>query len=467
MQKYKIFMVASSATPIRSFIELTKQLEKKISVKVYMLCDEMSQYQRITQENHLDCEEITFIELGDKQAKNEFKNAEVTFIQKESAGKQTWIYKSWRRIYKNSQIAKLLIDIKDIIIIIKRHKNKRVEIDRYFRQYNPDMVILYSDLRRGYESAAIYLAAKYKIPRIIAPVARTGTAEGAILSGGWCYRKKQTDKLSIIEKYVIKRHPGHCLRIKNDFVFRFEPREIAAYAMLGVLPENPWVLGSGNITSIAFISQDDYDYAVSLMGEQYRKKACVTHTIEESDIVIRLGERKEIRENFLQKYKITGSRIVCFALSAYARSSLPIDFEMEKDTFVRIANEMVRVFGTVLISLHPQMNRKDYLYFNEISGCIIVEEPLYKIIPVCDVFIGDSASSVREIVKNINFSKIFIPHEMFLRRLTDEDIKNIKEDALCVKEKNESPIMYQQDGMRDFYDLIIEKFIPEKYVHML
>lgn len=464
MRKYIIFMMASSTTPIRSFIELTKQLETKTNLKVYMLCESIADYQKIIREGQFHCDEITFIELGNHKIKDSKHKtgAAIGSSEKSNINKKTWLYKCWRKIYKNSQIAKLLIDIKDIIKIIKINIKKKAEINKYFRHYSPDMVILYGDSRMGYEAHVIHSAAKYKIPRIIAPIVNIAKAEYIVRSGAWCYKKEENEKFSILEKFVLKKYPGSHVKVGDIHAFRYTPCEIAAYGMMNILPNNPWVTGAGMITDIALISQEYYEYAVSVMGESYKRKACVTHTIEESDIKIHLGERDQIQKYIIQKYNIDCSQVVCFALTAYANSSLPLDFETEKEIYTKIAYEMTKIFGKVLISLHPRMDKQKYMYFHEIYGCIIIEEPFYKIIPACDIYIGNSISSTNEIVKNINFPKIFIDHEIYFRGLTDEDIKNIKIEAFKAKEQASLQIIFEDDGKEDFFELLYRKYVRNK-----
>lgn len=462
MREYVIFMATGSTTPVRPFLKLTEQLKDKINVKVYLLCESTVEYSRIVRENDLQCEDITYIEVGKKKSGNTLeinRSYQTKKFDKKEYIKKTRLYKIWRMVYKISQIAKLIIDVKDVIKKFLKLKKERDEIKKYFIQYHPDIVILYSDVRMECDALTAYLASKSNIPRIVAPVVSFAKADELVRSGGWCYRKNRKDKFSLLERYILKKYSASCLLTEKVVAFRFEPCEILAYALLGILPSNPWVPGTGNSTSIALISQDNLDYAVSMVGEKYKKKAQVTHTIEETDIIMRLKNRDGLREKVFEKYKMDDPLIVCFALTAYANSSLPVDYEMEKNIYVRVASAMVEIFGTILISLHPRTKKEDYLYFNEIAGCIIIDEALYEIIPACDVFIGNSVSSTKEMVKNITISQIYIPHELYFRSISEADVKNLKNEAHRIKEMGRPHVTYVDDDREDFCDLIVEKLI--------
>jgi len=460
MREYTVFMATGSTTPVRPFVELTKQLKEKINVKVYLLCERTVEYSRIICENDLQCEDIVYVEVGKKKSNGifEINRSERTIkINIKELSKQTKAYEIWRRVYKTSKLAKLIIDIKDIAKKYRKLKKERDEINKYFIKYHPDMVILYSDIRMECDAFAAYLASRYNIPSMVAPIASFGKADEHVRSGGWCYRKNKKDKFSLLEKYILQKYPKAYVQVGDVIAFRFEPCEILAYALLGILPSNPWVPGTGNSSSIALISQDNLDYAVSEIGEEYKRKAQVTHTIEETDIIMQLKQREELRNQVFRKYKIIDSQIVCFVLTAYANSSLPVDFEMEKDIYTRVASAMVKIFGTVLISLHPRTKREDYLYFHEIPGCIIIEEALYKILPACDVFIGNSVSSTKEMVKNLTIPQIYIPHELYFRGISEEDIKNLQSEAYKIKKMGQYHITYVDDGRKDFFNIIIEE----------
>lgn len=454
--EYNIFMMADSRTAVRPFVELTKQLEKKINVKVYMLCaGEGVEYRRILKESSVEAESITFIELVKNE--NRQKKSKEKCENIENKAKHSLLYKGWRKVFKVSRTVKLMVDIKDIVKKYKKEDKMRKRVEILFHQYTPDVVILYSDCSMGYSAHVISVAAKNNIPRIVAPITSPGNWESYIRTGGWCHRKNRTECFSIVEKYVAKKYPKSCVAIDDIIAFKYEPQEIVIYGIMGMMPENPWVLGMGNITLFATASQENYKRVISAEGETDGRKACMTRTIEETGIIMQLQEREEIREGLIRKYEITTRQIVCIALSAYAHSSFPIDYDMERKNYIKIITAISEIWGTVLVSLHPQMKKQDYLYLNDIKGCKVVDKPLYKIVPACDVFIGADMSSTRDMVERLSIHKIYFSHEAFLKGISEADMLNLQERARLIKALGKTTVNYSINELPDFVDLVVKE----------
>jgi hypothetical protein len=461
MADYKVLMVADSGTPVRPFVELSKQLENQINAKVYILCTaEAMDYKRILKGSGLEYEDIAFIEFDDVNkyhVETSSESVNVSSKENENVIKRSPLYKLWRRIYKSSQLVKLAVDIKDIIKLLIKQQKKIDKIEQIFKTYSPDLVILYSDIKI-FGSSVIKVASKYNIKSIVAPIAIAYDPQRMIRNGIWCYRKDINEKYTILDKYVIDKYPKSHYKVGDIIALRYSPVEIVVYDILKILPGNPWVVGSGKSTYFATSSQQMADELINSMDETYGKKTYITCTIEETYIKKCVQNSiNSIRDNIIKKYGITSSKIVCIALSAYAKASTPyIDFEKEKNNYILIINELVKNFDIVLVSLHPIMQRENYMYLYDINGCKIVDEPLYKIIPACDVFVGGSESSTREMVKRLNIHKIFYNHEAFIDGISQNDVENIRNEAQHILMSAPIDVSYDDAGTLDFVDLVVD-----------
>jgi len=47
-----------------------------------------------------------------------------------------------------------------------------------------------------------------------------------------------------------------------------------------------------------------------------------------------------------------------------------------------------------IISLHPSMKRSDYTLL-ELAGATLIDEPIYQLIPLCDIFLATVSSTIR------------------------------------------------------------------------
>lgn len=439
--------MVSSLTPIRPFVELARQISGKIVCKYYMICDNSLDYERFVSDNQLECKNVFFIGVGKKSG----KSCSVAERKREKKEKVREL------VYKSMALLRFGVDIKNIFQIINNEQKKRNEIEKIFDLYKPNLLICYSDLRLGYEMHAIYCAAKLGITRMIAPIVKYGTAESLLCSPESFYVKKVCERLSFLEKYAIKKYPMCAINVKDMIAFRFSPQTIIALGYMGLLPENLWIPGSGDITQAALISDSEYQYYLKIMGDEYRQKCKVTHTIEETYIIQKMKDRVELKREILSKYNVSVDSIVCLALSSHANSTSNITYEEEKNVYLKIIASLKSVFGNIFISMHPRMIKENYLWISEIENCILLDEPLYKIIPIIDVFCAGEYSSVTDMVKNINFPKIYYSMDIFREDKLYVELKKIQDESEKIKKMDRQTIYYQYDGKSDFVDMVIEE----------
>lgn len=459
-----VFMMASSVTPIRPFVELTRQLECEADIQVVILCEPDIGYKRVLQESGVDTEGITFVELGTGEVEAEKKEVAVGERQRAPEGerKEIALFRSrfpffYRMISPVYRV--MLLAVKTIAGIRKLKKEKK-ELERIFKQYDPKCLILYSDARGGYEAVSIRIAEEREIPRIVAPIVYLLPAEQLLKGPKNGYRVRHGEKMPFLCRRVMEMYPDIWVDTAEETVFYYPPDMIFSLDFMKMLPQNPWIVGAGNSSMIAMMFQENYEHCLDVMGEEFvRKRVVLTRSIEKTRIRMQFSQRELISAGLREKYNLKKERIVLFALSAYSESTLSITYEKTVDNYNKILKALSETFEEVLISLHPRMKREAYAVFENIGGCRIVEEPLYSIIVACDVYVGCEISSAKNLIEDFNFHKILIPHETFLRGLDEGQIYRLRLELREIREKQDWDVIMKEDHKDDFYKIVLEKML--------
>jgi len=158
--------------------------------------------------------------------------------------------------------------------------------------------------------------------------------------------------------------------------------EADALGSLGILSENPWVLGSGCIDKVFLDSERERARLASLGGEgPYEVTGLAVH-----DVMYHLNAKTNM--------KGSKSRRSCLV-------SLPQYYEhghCDRLLHFKYLQEMLQIlsshFTRVVVSLHPKMSPKDYVWIRELENAEISQENLEMLIPAASFFVATYSSTV-------------------------------------------------------------------------
>lgn len=452
-----IFMMASSKTPIHSYIELAAQLNEEHKFQTVILCDDEGMYEKYIEE--VIGKNIVFYAFEQRET-DDIVNSDSSLVNNKRKHKN--IIAGIRKMcgiivlrYPHNFVSVFIRTVYHIGVM-KRQEKKVREI---FEKYVPKALILYSDRRGGYESLVIKIAEEYKIPRLIAPIVTCGNPYSLINNPTNGYRINCNSRTPLACKLIMKYYPNSYIRNNNMYIFYDYPGVTFAKYYMNTLSDNPWIPGGGGSTFIGFVDSKDYGYCKTALGTNWAKeKAKVLRSIEMTSVYRSFQMRNQMKEFYREKYDLDGERIVILALSGYTEARNTFSYNISMSNYIKIIKAAIDVFGSILLSLHPRMNREDYPMFESVQGCRVLEERLYKVISICDVYIGFEISSISAMIKAFSFPKIQISHEQFTRNMSDNEINNLLRNLESVKRENRDIELFD-DGNEDFYQIVLDNIL--------
>lgn len=166
-----------------------------------------------------------------------------------------------------------------------------------------------------------------------------------------------------------------------------------AYALLSMLPQNPWVIGGGSCDCVMVDSERVKDRYIE-QGVDASKIRVVGH-VNHDRLFRALSNRDKIRECLLNKYGLErGGPILLFGPSNFGETGIyPWDYHWAACR--ELAAVATKCSSRVLVTLHPRQARADYLFLEqEFLSLKILDEPLADILPAVDTyFIGLGSST--------------------------------------------------------------------------
>lgn len=465
----RVQFITNSKTPIRSFIELCCQLNNRISDDIeYVLYLEgvaSNDYKGIASGCKISerLKVIYINEKGQLLTSNDDSLASVITVQNlsnQSCLKQGILYKVWIRLTESEEEDSAKWNFRETIKPLVKSFIEQRKINENLRKwYNPreaDLVIVYSDLRIGSNAHMIKKAKRAGVPVIVAPTVRLPIPNEMADGTGEMYRCIDRNHLRFFERIAHWKYRNSEISTDKTFGFRIPPYKMIVYDFWGVLPNNPWIMGTGNSTFAAYSDEDNYEYAVKHIGKEYRGSIGIFNSIEETSIIDRYKNNREIdRKKIREKYNLTKDKIVCLALSSYSKSSAQMTLDEELMVYKQIIDCICLGYQELIISLHPVMNNEEYSCLIENhTGIRIIEEPLYLIVDAIDILIFSSNSSVKNLIRNIPINSIMIPHD----EIMNTELSNKTKEKLSSLKDIDSDVSTDAKEKRDFVDYIVKEF---------
>jgi len=258
------------------------------------------------------------------------------------------------------------------------------------KDLEPVSVVIPDDrsLAYGFLPAVIKASGKLGIPRVIPPISYAADRKtlGKIT-------QHRTQYISRKNK-LYKRYPGNLLL--HD---KFDERAISFYTpeiteilyRFDALPDTPWVMGGGHADQVLVDGQDT--------ASRYIKDGCdsrkiiVTGHPAHDDLFKVFKNRAVTRSRLNKKYGLEKPHLTILSLPQMGEEkTLPWAEHWQGIHF--LSDTFSKGQGDTLISLHPKMDKKQYLFIETEYGLRIVDEPLREILPVADSFAATFSSTI-------------------------------------------------------------------------
>lgn len=177
------------------------------------------------------------------------------------------------------------------------------------------------------------------------------------------------------------------------------PVYIAASEYLGLVPDQPWVISSGPADAIAAESQFMLNYY--LRAGIRSAKIRLTGTAADDKLYALLQSRDEQRSRLSARSKINiDGKVILIGLppDQFPGGKRP---GCEFDSYDELIRFMVGTLTdssagkhTVLINLHPRINRANVEYLESL-GATIITEPIEQLVPLADIYVAVVSATIR------------------------------------------------------------------------
>ncbi|MCQ2519081.1 MAG: hypothetical protein MJ107_00980 [Lachnospiraceae bacterium] len=432
----KVFMFAGSSNCFHVWAELANQINSAIddTVEYYVLCDEGADYA-----NKMPFDLIKDVSMQPiiLAKPNDFANHYESKVteEKESAFKKIkrFLRKRFNFFYIGLQA----------LVRIKKINGQKAEIRALFKQHKPDAALFVDGIRMGYELATIKVSRDMKIPAIFAPFGCFMSPDAAVYFGVKFPRVETWQQKTFWFKYISRKYSENVGHVGDIVIMRYEIPDMIAMAFTGTAPYSPWYPGGNEFDFVGIAEQQAFDDAKANFDEKHSKKLHMMRSIERTGVLKTYAEKEKHLQNIRTEYGFGEGTLTVIAGEAIAEASYSVGYEEALKIYKGIVESLRETYDYVLLSLHPRMSRDKYAMLEEIPGCKIANERLYKIIALADctvVFVPKFSPIL--MVEGIPLSVVDITIEEFESILTDEgrtsfakkiaerkDILNRREDA--------------------------------------
>ena len=236
----------------------------------------------------------------------------------------------------------------------KEYQFKKQEACKLFDKINPNKLVVAGDRHLRYEVAVLYEANCRKVPILIPPISvfrhPNEIARARFL------QSKEFDVTNLPE--IKKRWPKQCEDDKygNQASFyhywMLEPLDD-----LGLLPENPWVMGDSYADTIMVSGQHEASRLLS--NGLAKSKLVITGDSEFDELYNCLQDKHCTLDSLSKKYAFSKKdNIIVVALPQLYEHGL-LNYEEHWKVINRICETLSNTNSTVLVSLHPKMQLKE------------------------------------------------------------------------------------------------------------
>jgi hypothetical protein len=278
-----------------------------------------------------------------------------------------------------------------ILANTKKFLKMQRKVDTLLRKKDVAAVVIISDRVLGWETVAVKLANRHKIPTFIVPFSLyspRGDVKNRMIKDNF----EQFFIARSLQKKIAKI-------IFPEILYRYEDRDIFFFPFqmalpgwyLRLLPENPWTIGGGHASRMAVENEFFYhilrDQGIPASKMVVTGKPSSDHIYE----TIKRGDKTAIRNELgIPEDK----KILLCAVPQLAEHELTSwerhwwEVESLLSTFSGLPG-----VATVL-SLHPRSYPPEYQSVARRYGAVIAQRRIYELLPISDVFVATYSTTV-------------------------------------------------------------------------
>lgn len=264
------------------------------------------------------------------------------------------------------------------------------DVTSILRRVNPVSIVVPDDrcLAYGFLPAIIKACGILDIPRVIPPISYAADRRDL---GRASHR--QTQYVSDDNK-LFKRYSGNLLcnkKVKQRAISFYPPIITEILYRFDVLPENPWVMGGGH-SDLVLVDGKETKSRYIKYGCDPRKIIVTGHPAHD-DLYNVFKNKIKVRARLNKKYDLDSQHLTILALPQLGEHKILSWGEHWREIRF-LCESFSKGQGDTLVSLHPKMDRKQYLFIESEYDIPIVDEPLREILPAADSFAATFSSTV-------------------------------------------------------------------------
>lgn len=193
-------------------------------------------------------------------------------------------------------------------------------------------------------------------------------------------------KSSLFQNYVFSKMKKLENQISQKHFFYPCPILYAQHKFK-TLSQNPWSLGYGTADIVCLESKLSLQRLEKEIGpnSKYRVIGDITY-----DLLYKSNLNKDIMK---KKYQQKNKKIIILSVAAFYETGL-FSLKESKDKIEFLLTNILELEATILISLHPLILKSTYQYLEEKYQCTILNEPLFEILPIADLFVNSVSSTI-------------------------------------------------------------------------
>lgn len=261
---------------------------------------------------------------------------------------------------------------------------------RIITKFKPKLILTNGDRHVGLEQAVLKIAKQQNIKGIVPYLVYLGIES--------CIRLRQKQDLvgtissQLLTNIVMKILPKQVINYENKKYLFYSASITLVYRLFGTLSEHLWYIGNGLADIVCLNNFHTYQRYESNMVAKEKLK--IIGDVIYNDLRLNYLNRKEIRERIIKKYDLDKSKkIILITLSQLAEHNL-LSWDKYWQEINYLMTSLKKQKQNILVSLHPKMKKEKYKFLEEKYKCRVVEERLYEILPVADLFVATFSSTV-------------------------------------------------------------------------